>query len=173
MLEVRDLLKRFNRIPAVDGVSFAIRPGEILAYLGPNGAGKSTTVKVLTGLIDPTSGEILFHGRDVRAGWVGFQRRMGYVPEEAHLYPHLLFGILLGLWVKLRHARHGGLGARQAGVRGTARACGANPEHRKGVISDFFSRNFARELYPRDKQRHSSRTWDAELLNVIGFAVAN
>src|SRR5712671_6605545 len=89
MLEVRGLIKRYNRIPAVDGVSFTIRPGEILGYIGPNGAGKSTTVKVLTGLIEPTSGEILFHGRDVRDDWVGFQRRMGYVPEEPHLYPHL------------------------------------------------------------------------------------
>jgi len=65
MLEVRQLVKRYNRIPAVDGVSFSIRPGEILGYVGPNGAGKSTTVKVLTGLIEPTSGEILFQGRDV------------------------------------------------------------------------------------------------------------
>src|ERR1700720_2061363 len=89
MLEVRDLIKRYNRIPAVDGVSFSIRPGEILGYVGPNGAGKSTTVKVLTGLIEPTAGEILFNGRDVREDWIGFQRRMGYVPEEPHLYPHL------------------------------------------------------------------------------------
>src|SRR3989441_671429 len=89
MLEVCNLIKRYNRIPAVDGVSFSIRPGEILGYVGPNGAGKSTTVKVLTGLIEPTSGEILFQGRNVRADWVGFQRRMGYVPEEPHLYPHL------------------------------------------------------------------------------------
>src|ERR1700687_653029 len=89
MLEVRNLIKRYSRIPAVNGVSFTIRPGEILGYVGPNGAGKSTTVKVLTGLIEPTSGEILFQDRDVRADWVGFQRRMGYVPEEPHLYPHL------------------------------------------------------------------------------------
>src|SRR5437868_13508339 len=89
MLEVRNLIKRYNRIPAVDGVSFTIRPGEILGYVGPNGAGKSTTVKVLTGLIEPTEGEILFQGSDVRSDWIGFQRRMGYVPEEPHLYPHL------------------------------------------------------------------------------------
>src|SRR5438045_8925058 len=89
MLEVRNLIKRYNRIPPLDGVSFSIRPGEILGYVGPNGAGKSTTVKVLTGLIEPTEGEVLFQGRDVRADWSGFQRRMGYVPEEAHLYPHL------------------------------------------------------------------------------------
>src|SRR2546426_9247656 len=77
MLEVRVLIKRYNRIPAVDGVSFTIRPGEILGYIGPNGAGKSTTVKVLTGLIEPTDGEIFFNGRDVREDWIGFQRRMG------------------------------------------------------------------------------------------------
>lgn len=89
MLEVRNLVKRYNRIPAVNGVSFCIRPGEIMGYLGPNGAGKSTTVKILTGLIEPTDGQILFQGEDVRNDFIAFQRRMGYVPEEAHLYPHL------------------------------------------------------------------------------------
>src|SRR3984893_19567129 len=102
MLEVRDLIKRYNRIPAVDGVSFTIRPGEILGYVGPNGAGKSTTVKVLTGLIDPTEGEIFFQGRDVRADWIGFQRCMGYVPEEPHLYPHLAGREYLQLVGRLR-----------------------------------------------------------------------
>jgi ABC-2 type transport system ATP-binding protein len=89
VLEVRNLTKRYNRIPAVDGVSFTIRPGEILGYLGPNGAGKSTTVKVLIGLIEPTNGEILFNGRDVRNDWPGFLQSVGYVPEEPHLYPQL------------------------------------------------------------------------------------
>jgi ABC-2 type transport system ATP-binding protein len=89
MLEVRHLIKRYHRIPAVDDVSFSIRPGEVLGYLGPNGAGKSTTVKILIGLIDPTHGEILFRGESVRSDWPGFLRCVGYVPEEAHLYPHL------------------------------------------------------------------------------------
>ena len=102
MLEVRGLIKRYNRIPAVDGVSFTIRPGEILGYIGPNGAGKSTTVKVLTGLIEPTDGEIFFNGRDVREDWIGFQRRMGYVPEEPHLYPHLAGREYLQLVGRLR-----------------------------------------------------------------------
>lgn len=89
MLEVRGLIKRYNRIPAVEGVSFSIRPGEILGYLGPNGAGKSTTVKMLVGLVEPTQGEILFNGRDVRADWPSFLRQVGYVPEEPNLYPQL------------------------------------------------------------------------------------
>ena len=112
MLEVLDLTKRYNRIPAVDSVSFTIRPGEVLGYLGPNGAGKSTTVKMLTGLIEPTSGRILFNGYDVRDDWIGFQRRLGYVPEEPHLYPQLtgreylqLVGRLRGLPRRVLDAR--------------------------------------------------------------------
>ncbi|MEZ5401057.1 MAG: ABC transporter ATP-binding protein [Bryobacteraceae bacterium] len=104
MLEVRGLVKRYNRIPAVDGVSFTIVPGQILGYLGPNGAGKSTTVKILTGLIEPTAGRIFFHGADVRKDITAFQRSFGYVPEEPFLYPHLsgleylqLIGRLRGL----------------------------------------------------------------------------
>jgi ABC-2 type transport system ATP-binding protein len=89
MLEVRLLTKCYSGIPVVDHVSFVIHPGEILGYLGPNGAGKSTTVKMLTGLIEPTSGEIHLHGHDIRADLKSFQRRLGYVPEEPHLYPHL------------------------------------------------------------------------------------
>jgi len=116
MLEVRHLVKKYNRIPAVDDVSFCIRPGEILGYVGPNGAGKSTTVKVLTGLIEPTEGEIFFEGRNVRQDWVGFQRRMGYVPEEPHLYAHLsgleylaMVGQLRGLPAKPTAARIDGM----------------------------------------------------------------
>jgi ABC-2 type transport system ATP-binding protein len=89
MLEVRQLTKLYTGVAAVDRVSFIIHPGEILGYLGPNGAGKSTTVKMLTGLLEPTSGHILFHGEDVRHDLKAFQRRIGYVPEEPHLYPHL------------------------------------------------------------------------------------
>jgi ABC-2 type transport system ATP-binding protein len=89
MLEAHHLTKTFVGPPAVDHVSFVIRPGEILGYLGPNGAGKSTTVKMLTGLLEPTSGRVTLHGKDVRRDLKGFQRCLGYVPEEPHLYPHL------------------------------------------------------------------------------------
>src|SRR5580700_9773515 len=89
MLEVRDLIKRYNRIPAVDGVSFTIEPGEILGYVGPNGAGKSTTVKMLIGLLAPSDGKILHGGRSVIDDMPAFQQRLGYVPEEPNLYPFL------------------------------------------------------------------------------------
>jgi ABC-2 type transport system ATP-binding protein len=102
MLEVRNLTKVYIGIPAVDRVSFTIHPGEILGYLGPNGAGKSTTVKMLIGLLEPTSGHIHFHGDDVRLDLKSFQRRLGYVPEEPHLYPHLSGREYLQLTGRLR-----------------------------------------------------------------------
>ena len=89
MLEVRNLTKRYSGITVVDSVSFTISPGEILGYLGPNGAGKSTTVKMLIGLIEPSSGEIMLDGENVVRDMKAFQRRIGYVAEEANLYPHL------------------------------------------------------------------------------------
>jgi len=102
MFEVRSLTKRYRRIPAVENVSFSIRPGEVLGYMGPNGSGKSTTVRMITGLIEPTSGEILYRGRDVRDDWPSFQRRIGYVPEEPHLYPQLTGREYLQLVGRLR-----------------------------------------------------------------------
>lgn len=89
MLELRNVCKRFSGIPAVDNVSFMARPGEVTGYLGPNGSGKSTTMKMITGLIERTSGEILFDGQPIQRDPIAFKRRMGYVPEEPHLYPHL------------------------------------------------------------------------------------
>ena len=89
VLDVTLLTKRYSGIPVVDGVSFVIPPGRIFGYVGPNGAGKSTTVKMLIGLLEPTSGQIRLHGRNIREDLKGFQRRIGYVPEEPHLYPHL------------------------------------------------------------------------------------
>jgi ABC-type uncharacterized transport system ATPase subunit len=65
MLEARSLTKYYSQTAAVRQVSFTIKPGEILGYLGPNGAGKSTTVKMLTGLIEPSEGQIFYLGRSV------------------------------------------------------------------------------------------------------------
>lgn len=89
MLEARQLVKRFFGVAVVDGVSFFVRPGEVLGYLGPNGSGKTTTAKMLTGLLDPTSGGVFLAGREVAADATTFKRRLGYVPEEPYLYPFL------------------------------------------------------------------------------------
>lgn len=89
MLEVRKLCKHYSGIPAVQDVTFLARAGEVTGYLGPNGSGKSTTMKILTGLISPSSGEVLFEGRPIADDLVAFHRRLGYVPEEPYLYTHL------------------------------------------------------------------------------------
>ena len=88
-LEARRLVKRFYGHAIVDHVSFAVQSGEVVGYLGPNGSGKTTTTRMLTGLLEPSSGDVLFDGREVRLDPVEFRRRLGYVPEEPHLYPFL------------------------------------------------------------------------------------
>ncbi len=89
MLDVRGLTKKYRNRAVVDRVTFTVPPGQVTGYLGPNGSGKSTTVKMLAGLLPATSGQILWNGSDIRHDLVGFKRELGYVPEEAFVYPHL------------------------------------------------------------------------------------
>src|SRR6185295_13599583 len=89
MLEAHHLVKRFHGTAVVDDVSFVLRPGEVTGYLGPNGSGKTTTVRMLTGLIEPTSGSVIFRGHPIDDDLVEFRRHVGYVPEEPFLYPFL------------------------------------------------------------------------------------
>jgi ABC-2 type transport system ATP-binding protein len=102
MLEVCNVTKRYGALTAVSHVSFTVGPGEVLGYLGPNGSGKSTTVKMLIGLMPPTSGRILFEGVDIQEDLVGYKARVGYVPEEAHVYTYLTGPEYLRLCGRLR-----------------------------------------------------------------------
>ena len=87
MLEVCDVTKRYGALTAVSHVSFTVKPGEVLGYLGPNGSGKSTTVKMLTGLMPPTAGRILFDGADIQEDLVAHKARVGYVPRKPMCTP--------------------------------------------------------------------------------------
>jgi ABC-2 type transport system ATP-binding protein len=89
MLELQSLFRSYRGIPAVQDVSFKVSSGEIVGFLGPNGAGKSTTVKMITGILRPNDGHVLFQGQDIRKDMVAFRSAIGYVPEEAHLYSYL------------------------------------------------------------------------------------
>jgi ABC-2 type transport system ATP-binding protein len=89
LLELQHLFRSYRGIPAVVDVSFKVAPGEIVGFLGPNGAGKSTTVKMITGILRPNDGHVLFEGRNIREDMVGYRSVIGYVPEEAHLYAYL------------------------------------------------------------------------------------
>ena len=104
MLEAQELTKTYAAVPAVENVTFALAPGQILGCLGPNGSGKSTTVKMLTGLLEPSRGTISFCGEDIHKNFVEFRKRLGYVPEEPNLYPYLsgyeyleMVGLLRGM----------------------------------------------------------------------------
>jgi len=138
MLEAVQLSKRYSSIPAVQDLSFTLRPGEVLGCLGPNGSGKSTTVKMLTGLLEPTRGLVRFNGRNIQDNLAEYRTHLGYVPEEAHLYPYLtgweyleMIGTLRGVprplmeskinamldLFSLRPARHATMGTYSKGMR--------------------------------------------------------
>src|SRR5262245_15288322 len=89
MLQAHGLTKRYGGFLALDRVDFQVRRGEILGYLGPNGSGKSTTVNAVVGLIDPSAGSLWLDGVHMLDDPEGYKRRIGYVPEEPHLYTHL------------------------------------------------------------------------------------
>src|ERR1039457_7261150 len=89
MLDLHPLYRSFRPIPAIQDISFNVAPGEIVGFLGPNGAGKSTTVKIITGMLRPDDGHVLFEGKDIRDDMVAFRAAIGYVPEEAHRYSYL------------------------------------------------------------------------------------
>ena len=86
MLEADHLAKRFFGITVVDDVSFVVRPGEVVGYLGPNGSGKTTTAKMCTGLLETSSGSVRFRGKKIDDDLIAYRKRLGYVPEEPHLY---------------------------------------------------------------------------------------
>jgi ABC-2 type transport system ATP-binding protein len=102
MLEVRNVSRRYGALTAVRQVSFTVGPGEVLGYLGPNGSGKSTTVKMIVGLMPPTSGTILFEGVDIQDRLIEYKAQVGYVPEEAHVYTYLTGPEYLRLTGRLR-----------------------------------------------------------------------
>ncbi|MBN1151834.1 MAG: ABC transporter ATP-binding protein [Dehalococcoidia bacterium] len=88
-IEVSNLVKRFNGVTAVDGISFSVDAGEVFGFLGPNGAGKTTTINMLTGLARPLQGEIRVGGIDCSRNPKAAQHLMGIVPDESNLYPEL------------------------------------------------------------------------------------
>ena len=104
MLEARDLNKSYASLPAVKNLSFCLEPAQVMGCLGPNGSGKSTTVKMLTGLLEPTRGKVFFRGQDIQRDLVAYRKCLGYVPEEPSLYPYLsgreyleIVGLLRGM----------------------------------------------------------------------------
>ena len=123
-IEVRRLTRRFGAFTAVDDLSFSVRPGEVFGFLGSNGAGKSTTIRMLCGLLRPTSGSARVGGIDVGVDPEGVKRRIGYMSQRFSLYEHLtvaqniaFFGGIYGLRGKRMAARRDFV-LEMAGLRG-------------------------------------------------------
>lgn len=89
MIRVEGLVKKFGSTTALRGISFTVHDGEIYGLLGPNGSGKSTTMKILVGILPPTSGRVVVNGIDVADDPIGVKRITGYVPETPVLYESL------------------------------------------------------------------------------------
>jgi len=104
MLQVNNLRKTFAGLVAVDDVTFAVAPGELVGLLGPNGAGKTTTVSMIAGLLSPDGGDVLVAGRRLAGDTDASKRRIGLVPQDLALYEELsaranlrFFGALYGM----------------------------------------------------------------------------
>ena len=124
MLEARGLTKRYGGFLALDRVDFRVRRGEILGYLGPNGSGKSTTVNTVVGLIDPSAGSLWLDGAPIADDPVAYKRRIGYVPEEPHLYTHLTAIEYLMLVGRLRGLSETTLAQKDSGASAAAAPVG-------------------------------------------------
>lgn len=112
MIEVRDLVKKYGSVRAVDGLSFRVEKGELFGLLGPNGAGKTTTINVLATLLPSDGGQASIGGHDVRDAAASVRRLIGIVPQEIALYTDLtardnlnFWGRLYGLQGRALHAR--------------------------------------------------------------------
>lgn len=102
MIAVNHLSKYFGAKKAVDDVSFSVEKGEILGFLGPNGAGKSTTMRMITGFLPPTSGSVVVGGHDVQSDGIAARRKMGYLPENAPVYPDMSVAGYLDFCARIR-----------------------------------------------------------------------
>ena len=89
MIEIKNLSKDFAAIKAVNDISFSVRKGDILGFLGPNGAGKSTTMRMITGFIPPSAGTISVGGFDILENSLEVRKQIGYLPENAPVYPDM------------------------------------------------------------------------------------
>ena len=102
MIDVTDVSKSYGAIQALSGVSFHVGAGEIIGLLGPNGAGKTTMMRILTGYLQPDSGQLAVDGLDVLTDTLEVRKRIGYLPENAPLYPELSVQAYLRMIADLR-----------------------------------------------------------------------
>lgn len=109
MLEVTGLTKRYGDIVAIEDVGFRLEKGEVAAFLGPNGAGKTTTLRIITGYVPPSSGEVRINGVDLKRQATKAKKMIGYLPETPPLYPEMRLEGYLKFVGKLKGLKKGEL----------------------------------------------------------------
>lgn len=109
MLEVTGLTKRYGDIVAIEDVGFRLEKGEVAAFLGPNGAGKTTTLRIITGYLPPSSGEVRINGVDLKHQATKAKKMIGYLPETPPLYPEMRLEGYLKFVGKLKGLKKGEL----------------------------------------------------------------
>jgi ABC-2 type transport system ATP-binding protein len=114
VIQVQDVVKRYGGFTAVDGVSLEVAAGEIHGFLGPNGAGKTTTIRMIAGLLKPTSGRIVINGHDLATEPEKAKASLGFIPDRPFLYEKLTAGEFLRFHAGL-YAMDEGDTARRAG----------------------------------------------------------
>ena len=98
-IEIKNLVKQYKKVTAVNNISLDVYEGEIFGFLGPNGAGKTTTIKTLLGLIFPTAGEVLVLGKP--AGDIDVKEKLSYLPESPYFYEHMTASEVVGFYGSL------------------------------------------------------------------------
>lgn len=102
MIEIRNLTKLYGERKAIDNLTFTVKKGEVMGFLGPNGAGKTTTMKIITGFMAPTSGEVKIAGFDVFEEPLEVKKRIGYLPETPPIYGDMVVRDFLSFVAQLK-----------------------------------------------------------------------
>jgi ABC-2 type transport system ATP-binding protein len=104
VFEITDLVKKFGKFTALDGIDMSAEPGEVHAFLGPNGAGKTTTIRCLLAILKPTSGRVKLFGQDAWKDAVELHKHVAFVPGDVNLWPNLTGGEVIDLFLSMRRA---------------------------------------------------------------------
>lgn len=149
MLVVSNLEKRYGPVTALRGVSFSARSGEVLGFLGPNGAGKTTTLRIITGFLAPTAGQVTVGGHDVATEPCAVRALIGYLPESVPLYPEMRVREYLDYRAALK-----GVPARERRARIDEAAALVGLEDALGRIAGQLSRGYRQRVGLCDALTH-------------------
>lgn len=130
MIKVHNLVKDFGPVKALRGISFEVKHGDVLGLLGPNGAGKTTAMRIVTGFLNPTSGYVTVDGMNVKDALWESQRKIGYLPETAALYPDLSVQEHLDFAAEIRGITGH---AKKLAITNITEVCGLNEKFYAGV----------------------------------------